>query len=52
MWGIRVFLSWVAVAWLHLALPFVWGVFLIDWYFRAVAFAWRYRQRDLHAVIL
>ncbi|HYS43613.1 MAG TPA: MATE family efflux transporter [Geobacteraceae bacterium] len=52
MWGIRVFLSWVAVAWLHLALPYVWGVFLLDWYFRATAFAWRYRQRDLHAVIL
>ena len=52
MWGIRVFLSWVAVAWLHLALPFVWGVFLIDWYVRAFAFAWRYRQRDLHDVII
>lgn len=52
MWGIRVFLSWLAIAWLHLSLPFVWGVFLIDWYFRAAAFAWRYRQRDLHAVIL
>ena len=52
MWGIRVFLSYVAVAWLHLSLPVVWGVFLIDWLFRAAAFAWRYRQRDLHAVIL
>ena len=52
MWGIRVFLSWVAVAWLHLTLPFVWGVFLIDWYFRAALFAWRYRQRDLHQVII
>ncbi|MCM2359661.1 MAG: MATE family efflux transporter [Geobacteraceae bacterium] len=52
MWGIRVFLSWVAVAWLHLSLPFIWGVFLIDWYFRAAAFAWRYRQRDLHQVVL
>ena len=51
MWGIRVFLSWVAVTWLHLSLPFVWGVFLIDWYFRATLFAWRYRQRDLHQVI-
>ena len=44
MWGIRVFLSWVAVTWLHLTLPFVWGVFLIDWYFRATLFAWRYRS--------
>lgn len=52
MWGIRVFLSYVAVAWLHLGLPFVWGVFLIDWFFRAAAFSWRYRQRDLHAVII
>ena len=52
MWGIRVFLSYVAVTWLHLSLPVVWGIFLIDWLFRAAAFAWRYRQRDLHAVIL
>ena len=52
MWGLRVFLSYVAVAWLHLTLQFVWGVFLIDWFFRAGAFAWRYRQRDLHAVII
>jgi putative MATE family efflux protein len=52
MWGIRVFLSYLAVAWLHLALPYVWGVFLIDWYFRAAAFAWRYRQRDLHQIVL
>jgi hypothetical protein len=30
----------------------VWGVFLIDWYFRGAAFAWRYRRRDLHSVVL
>jgi hypothetical protein len=30
----------------------VWGVFLIDWLFRAAAFAWRYHRRDLRAVIL
>jgi len=52
MWGIRVSLSYIAVTWLHLSLPFVWGVFLIDWFFRAAAFMWRYRQRDLHAVML
>lgn len=52
MWGIRVFLSYVAVTWLHLPLPYVWGIFVIDWLFRGAAFAWRYRQRDLHAVML
>jgi putative MATE family efflux protein len=52
MWGIRVALSWVASSWLHLSLYAVWGVFLIDWYFRGVAFAWRYRRRDLHSVVL
>jgi putative MATE family efflux protein len=50
MWGIRVTLSWVAASWLHLSLYAVWGVFLIDWYFRGAAFAWRYRRRDLHGV--
>jgi putative MATE family efflux protein len=52
MWGIRVALSWVAASWLHLSLYMVWGVFLIDWYFRGAAFAWRYRRRDLHSVVL
>jgi putative MATE family efflux protein len=52
MWGIRVFLSWVAADLLHLSLYMVWGVFLIDWFFRAAAFAWRYRHRDLHQVII
>jgi MATE family, multidrug efflux pump len=52
MWGIRVFLSWLAAEILHLPLGVVWGVFLIDWFFRAGAFAWRYRRRDLHEVIL
>ena len=52
MWGIRVFLSYVASDLLHLSLYMVWGVFLIDWFFRAAAFAWRYRQRDLHQVII
>lgn len=48
MWGIRVALSWVAAEGLHLSLYAVWGVFLIDWYFRGAAFAWRYHKRDLH----
>lgn len=48
MWGIRVALSWVASSWLHLSLYAVWGVFLLDWYFRGAAFAWRYHRRDLH----
>jgi putative MATE family efflux protein len=52
MWGIRVALSWVASSWLHLSLYAVWGVFLIDWYFRGAAFAWRYHRRDLHGVVL
>jgi putative MATE family efflux protein len=52
MWGIRVFLSWLAADWLHLSLGMVWGVFLFDWFFRAGAFAWRYRRRDLHDVKL
>lgn len=52
MWGIRVALSWVAASWLHLSLYAVWGVFLIDWYFRGAAFAWRYRRRDLHGAVL
>lgn len=52
MWGIRVAFSWVAASWLHLSLYAVWGVFLIDWYFRGVAFAWRYRKRDLHSTVL
>lgn len=52
MWGIRVALSWLAVSWLHLSLYMVWGVFLIDWYFRGVAFAWRYHQRDLHGNLI
>ncbi|KAA0889768.1 MATE family efflux transporter [Oryzomonas rubra] len=50
MWGIRVALSWVAAEWLHLSLYAVWGVFLIDWYFRGAAFAWRYHKRDLHGI--
>ncbi|MEI6205613.1 MAG: MATE family efflux transporter [Desulfuromonadales bacterium] len=52
MWGIRVLLSWAASSWLHLSLYAVWGVFLIDWYFRVVAFAWRYHRRGLHGVIV
>jgi putative MATE family efflux protein len=52
MWGIRVALSWVAASWLHLSLYAVWAVFLIDWYFRGAAFAWRYHRRDLHGMVL
>lgn len=50
MWGIRVTFSWVAAEVLHLSLYMVWGVFLIDWFFRGSAFAWRYRKRDLHGI--
>jgi putative MATE family efflux protein len=52
MWGIRVAFSWLAVNWLHLSLYAVWGVFLIDWYVRGAAFAWRYKKRDLHNVVI
>jgi putative MATE family efflux protein len=52
MWGIRVFLSFLAAYPLHLSLYMVWGVFVIDWCFRAAAFAWRYHRRDLHSVVL
>ncbi len=52
MWGIRVALSWLAAGWLHLSLYVVWAVFLIDWYFRGAAFAWRYHKRDLHGAVL
>ena len=52
MWGIRVCLAWAASDLLHLSLYAVWGVFVVDWYARAAAFAWRYRHRDLHDVVL
>jgi len=52
MWGIRVAFSWIAVDLLHLSLYAVWGVFLIDWYVRGAAFAWRYKKRDLHSVVI
>lgn len=52
MWGIRVALAWGASSWLHLPLYAVWGVFLIDWYFRGAAFAWRYHRRGLHTVVV
>lgn len=50
MWGVRVLLAWIAGPVLHLSLYMVWGVFLVDWYVRAVAFGWRYHKRDLHGV--
>jgi putative MATE family efflux protein len=52
MWGIRVLLSFLAVKVWHFSLYAVWGVFILDWSFRATAFAWRYRRRDLHGVII
>ncbi len=52
MWGIRVLLSYIAAEMLHLSLYVVWGVFLLDWMFRSVAFWWRYRKRELHTVTL
>ncbi len=50
MWGIRVLFTWIVAVPLHLSLYVVWGVFLVDWLFRAAAFAWRYHKRDLHGV--
>ncbi len=52
MWGVRVLLAWIAGELLHLSLYMVWGVFLIDWYARAIAFAWRYHKRDLHGTVI
>lgn len=52
MWGVRVLLAWVVSTPLHLSLYAVWGVFVIDWFVRAAAFAWRYQRRDLHAITL
>jgi len=52
MWGIRVLLSYIAAGPLQLSLYMVWGVFLVDWFFRAAAFAWRYQRRDLARVII
>jgi putative MATE family efflux protein len=52
MWGVRVFLAWLAADILHLSLYWVWGVFVIDWWVRAAAFAWRYHKRDLHSGVV
>ncbi len=52
MWGVRVFLAWLVGPILHWPLYAVWGVFLVDWYARAVAFGWRYHRRDLHGIAL
>jgi len=52
MWGVRVLLAWIAADLLHLSLYAVWGVFVIDWWVRAAAFAWRYHKRDLHSGVL
>jgi putative MATE family efflux protein len=52
MWGIRVALSWAATSWLQLSLYAVWGIFLVDWYFRGAAFAWRYHRRGLHGTVV
>ncbi|WP_224983915.1 MATE family efflux transporter [Geomonas agri] len=52
MWGIRVLLSYIAAVPLQLSLYAVWSVFLLDWFFRAGAFWWRYQRRDLHRVII
>jgi putative MATE family efflux protein len=52
MWGIRVLFSYIAAVPLHLSLYAVWGVFLLDWFFRAAAFAWRYQRRDLRSVTI
>lgn len=52
MWGIRVLFSYLAAVPLHLSLYLVWGVFLLDWFFRAAAFSWRYKRMDLQRVAL
>jgi putative MATE family efflux protein len=52
MWGIRVSLAYIAAELLHWSLYVVWGVFLLDWLFRSIAFWWRYQKRDLHQVII
>jgi putative MATE family efflux protein len=52
MWGIRVLLAYLAAEVLHLSLYAVWGVFLIDWLFRSIAFYWRYQKRDLHSITI
>lgn len=52
MWGIRVLLAYLAAEVLHLSLYVVWGVFLIDWLFRSIAFYWRYQKRDLHSIAI
>lgn len=52
MWGVRVLLAWIAGPVLHLSLYAVWGVFLVDWYVRAVAFGLRYHKRDLHGMVV
>lgn len=52
MWGVRVFLSYVAAEVFALHLYMVWGVFVLDWIVRAAAFSWRFRRRDLHAVVI
>jgi len=52
MWGVRVLLAWIVGPVLHMSLYAVWGVFLVDWYARAAAFAWRYHKRDLHGMAL
>lgn len=52
MWGVRVLLAWVVADLLHWSLYAVWGIFVIDWYVRALLFAWRYHRRDLHEVRL
>ncbi len=52
MWGVRVLLAWIAGPVLQLSLYMVWGVFLVDWYVRAVAFGWRYHKRDLQGMVV
>lgn len=52
MWGIRVLFSYISAELLHLSLYMVWGVFIFDWLFRAVVYAWRFHRRDLHQIIL
>ncbi|HEY6007365.1 MAG TPA: MATE family efflux transporter [Geobacteraceae bacterium] len=52
MWGIRVLLSYTAAEVLRLSLYAVWAVFILDWFFRAAAFAWRYRHRDLQRAVV
>ena len=45
-WGIRVPLGYVAAVILHLPLPFVWGVMVVNWIVRMCLLLYRYRSSN------